>query len=194
MSDHSLWDLQHPAIALDLDLSQAAISGFPRTERHLSDLRGVFRDAQSYDAVLSRENPLVYAVTPVEPAQGDGQMHYGLGILYPGKIGDEFFLTKGHYHSHRPAAEIYVGLKGEGRMLLECEESHECRMVTLRESAVVYVPGHTAHRTVNTGSEPLLYLGIYPANAGHDYAAIAQRNFRMVIVERAGRVVMESRC
>lgn len=193
MSDHSLWDLQHPGIALDLDLSQAAISGFSRTERHLSDLRGVFRDEQSYDAVLSRENPLVYAVTPVELAHGEGQMHYGLGILYPGKIGDEFFLTKGHYHSHRPAAEVYVGLKGEGRMLLECEESHECRMVTLRENAVVYVPGHTAHRTINTGSEPLLYLGIYPANAGHDYATIAQRNFRMVIVERAGRVVMESR-
>lgn len=190
---HFFKDLKIEDFAVDLNLTQGTILGRPRTERCLSDLRGVFRDTRSYELALASGDPLIYAVTPVEPAQGDGQMHYGLGILYPGKIGDEFFLTKGHYHSHRPAAEIYVGLKGEGRMLLECEESHECRMVTLRESAVVYVPGHTAHRTVNTGSEPLLYLGIYPANAGHDYAAIAERNFRMVIVEREGRAVMEPR-
>ena len=31
---------------------------------------------------------------------------------------------------------------------------------------------------MNTGNVPLTYLGVYPAKAGHDYAAIAGRNFR----------------
>jgi len=32
-----------------------------------------------------------------------------------------------------------------------------------------------------------MYLGIYPAQAGHDYGAIATRNFRQVVVERDGQ-------
>jgi len=176
-----------------LDLDQGMIQNRPRIERRLSDLRGSFRDSAAYEAALATGDPLLYAVTAVEPSSGDGQMHYGLGILYPGKVGDEYYLTKGHYHSHRAAAEVYIGLKGEGLMLLEDEATGESRMVPLRKDSVVYVPGHTAHRTVNTGAEPLVYLGIYPSNAGHDYGAIAQTNFRRVIVERDGLPVLESR-
>ncbi len=165
----------------------------PRTERRLSDLRGCFRDPIAYEAALTVGDPLLYAVTAVEPASGEGQLHYGLGILYPGRIGDEYYLTKGHYHSHRAAAEVYVGLKGEGMMLLEEEATGESRMVPLRANSVVYVPGHTAHRTVNTGPEPLVYLGVYPASAGHDYEAIATRNFRKVIIEKEGQPAMEDR-
>jgi glucose-6-phosphate isomerase len=47
------------------------------------------------------------------------------------------------------------------------------------------VPGYTAHRTVNVGDEPLVYLGIYPANAGHDYGQIAKRNFRQMVLAGA---------
>ena len=66
-------------------------------------------------------------------------------------------------------------------------------MLPLQERTVVYVPGHTAHRTINTGDGPLIYLGVYPAAAGHDYGAIAERNFRKVVVEREGRPVMLDR-
>lgn len=178
-------------VAFSLD--SAALGARPRVKRHLADLRGSFADAAAYEAALAQGNPLLYEVASVEPAQGDGQMHYGLGILYPGKIGDEYFLTKGHYHTHRPAAEIYIGLKGEGAMVLEDEATGETRLVHLRAQSVVYVPGHTAHRTVNTGAEPLVYLGVYPSNAGHDYGAIAQKNFRKVVVERDGQPVLIDR-
>jgi glucose-6-phosphate isomerase len=139
------------------------------------------------------DNPVLYEVTAIEPATGDGQLHYGIGILHPGKIGDEYYLTKGHYHSYRPAAEVYIGLAGEGVMLLEDEATGESRMVPLRKNTAVYVPGHTAHRTMNTGDEPLVYLGIYPSNAGHDYGAIADKNFRMCVVERDGAPAMIAR-
>ena len=78
-------------------------------------------------------------------------------------------------------------------MLLEDETTGESRLLPLRPHHAVYVPGRTAHRTMNTGTVPLTYLGVYPARAGHDYSAIAQRNFRMVIVERAGRPTMIER-
>ena len=174
-------------------LESADLGGRPMVKRHLSDVRGSFADATAYEAALAQGNPLLYEVSAVEPANGDGQLHYGLGILYPGKIGDEYYLTKGHYHTHRPAAEIYIGLKGEGAMVLEDEATGETRLVPLRAQSVVYVPGHTAHRTVNTGAEPLVYIGVYPSNAGHDYGAIAQKNFRKVVVERDGQPVLIDR-
>ncbi len=109
----------------------------------------------------------------------------------PGKIGREYYLTKGHFHAWRPAAEVYLGLRGHGLMLLEDER--ESRVVPLMPQTAVYVPGHTAHRTINTGDEPLIYLGVYPAGAGHDYAAIAERNFRTVVVEANGQPVLLDR-
>lgn len=167
--------------------------GAPMVKRHLSDLRGCFADVAAYEAAMAAGNPLLYSVGAVEPSAGDGDLHYGVGMLMPGKIGGEYFMTKGHLHAWRPAAEFYFGLTGEGVMLLEDEASGESRMVPLQPNGVVYVPGHTAHRTMNIGKTPLTYIGVYPAKAGHDYSTIAKTNFRCVIVERDGKPVMIER-
>lgn len=169
------------------------IYGRPAVKRFLHDLRGCFADAKAFDMAAAADNPLLYSVATVEPAGGDGDLHYGLGMLMAGKIGNEYFMTKGHLHSWRSAAEFYIGLTGEGVMLLEDEATGESRMVPLRPHGVVFVPGHTAHRTMNVGRTPLTYLGVYPAKAGHDYGAIAQKNFRCVVVERNGKPVMLER-
>ena len=116
-----------------------------------------------------------------------------VGLIMPGKIGREYFMTKGHLHAWRPAAEFYFGLSGDGVMLLEDELTGESRLVPLRPHHAVYVPGHTAHRTINTGHAPLTYLGVYPAKAGHDYGAIAKRNFRCVVIERDGQPALIER-
>lgn len=158
-----------------------------RVERRLSDLKGCFADTAAFEARLAAENPLLYAVAAVEPGQGDGDLHYGVGVLYPGKIGNEYFMTKGHLHAWRPAAEIYIGLRGQGMMLLEDEATGDNRMEPLVSNSIIYVPGCTAHRTMNTGHEPLVYIGVYPAKAGHDYEAIAKKNFHHVVVEQAGK-------
>jgi glucose-6-phosphate isomerase, archaeal len=172
------------------DPATGEIAGAPATPRHLSDLRGCFADTAAYDAALAAGNPLVYSVAAVAPASGDGDLHYGVGRIQPGKIGDEYFMTKGHLHAWRPAAEFYFGLSGEGAMLLEDEASGESRLVPLRPHHAVYVPGRTAHRTLNTGRTPLTYVGVYPARAGHDYGAIAQKNFRCQVVERNGQATL----
>ena len=177
------------------DPATGDIAGAPTTERLLSDLRGCFADRGAYEAALAAGNPLLYRVASVEPATGNGDLHYGVGRLMPGKIGAEYFMTKGHLHSWREAAEFYIGLTGEGVMLLEDEATGESRLLPLRTNGVVYVPGHTAHRTMNTGPVPLTYIGVYPAKAGHDYSTIARTNFRCVVVERGGQPAMiERKC
>ncbi len=174
------------------DPEQAVVPGARVTERRLSDLRGVFADEAAYAAALAQGDPVLYRVYPVEPAQGEGQLAYALGVILPGKVGAEYYLTKGHYHAWRPAAEFYIGLRGEGVMLLE-DEAGASQLLPLVPDSAVYVPGHTAHRTINTGNEPLVYLGVYPADAGHDYGAIAERNFAQVVVERDGQPALMDR-
>jgi glucose-6-phosphate isomerase len=169
------------------------ISGATPVKRHLSDLRGCFADAAEFEAALAKSNPLIYTVTSFEPGSNDGDLHCGIGLIMPGLVGNEYFMTKGHLHSWREAAEFYIGLSGEGMMLLEDEGTGQSRMAPLRPNHVVYVPGKTAHRTMNTGAAPLTYLGVYPAKAGHDYSTIAAGNFRDVVVQRDGRPVLVSR-
>ncbi len=166
------------------------LAGAAMTKRHLSDLRGCFADATAYQAACAAGNPLVYTVAAVEPGHGEGDLHYGIGLIMPGKIGNEYYMTKGHFHAWRPAAEFYFGLTGEGVLLLEDEATGESRMVPLRPNQAVYVPGHTAHRTMNTGAVLLTYQGVYPAGAGHDYGAIASKNFQCMVIEKNGKPVM----
>jgi glucose-6-phosphate isomerase, archaeal len=177
----------------DFDPETGEIDGAVTTNRYLSDLRGCFADAAAYVDAVSIHDTLLYKVTSVEPGSGDGDLHYGVGVLMPGRIGREYFMTKGHLHVWRDAAEVYIGLRGEGVMLLEDESGDKGRLVSLCPNQIVYVPGHTAHRTINIGKTPLCYIGVYPARAGHDYSAIAARNFHHVVLEHGGKPVMLKR-
>ena len=174
------------------DPRSAEISGAPRSQRKLSQLTGCYADPHAFNAALEQGDPVIYSVSSLEPGSNDGDLHIGLGMVMPGKIGAEYHLTRGHLHAWREAAEIYIGLSGHGLMLLEGQDGADTA-VTLKPNSIVYVPGHTAHRTVNIGTEPLTYLGIYPAKAGHDYAAIAQNNFRQVVIELGGKAVVVKR-
>jgi glucose-6-phosphate isomerase, archaeal len=164
------------------DRNTGLLEGQPRLERRLSDLEGIYSDAQAYQKTLALGNPVVYSVSSLEPGHGAGDLHYGLGVIQPGRVGQEFFMTKGHLHEWREAAEVYIGLSGAGLMLLEHESGRELRAVPFGANSIVYVPGFTAHRTVNVGTEPLKYIGVYPARAGHDYGAIRERNFAQVVI------------
>jgi glucose-6-phosphate isomerase len=176
-----LLDLTSDLLAHQIDAATGTLSGADASERHLSQLRGCFADQAAFEAALAQGDPLVYSVASVERDSGDGALRFGLGTLYPGRVGQEYYLTKGHYHSWRAAAEVYIGISGAGGLLLETEDGQD-GYVPLAAGGIVYVPGHTAHRTVNTGTEPFVYLGVYPAEAGHDYGAIADNNFRQVVV------------
>ena len=176
--------LDFSSLPLLLDLEQGVLGGEPLLVRRLSDLRGLFADEAAYEAALAAGDPVVYTVSTAAGAEGEGQLHVGLGVLEPGRIGDEYFMTKGHLHAWREAAEIYIGLRGSGCMLLEHEQTGETSLAPLLPNSMVYVPGFTAHRTVNTGDEKLVYLGIYAAGAGYDY--LQGSGFKHVVVAGDG--------
>lgn len=157
-----------------------------RTERRLSDLRGYFADERTYESMLAREDTLLYEVYEVSRPHQDGEMLMGVSVIHPGKVGDEFFMTKGHFHAVLDTAEVYLVMSGEGCMVMETPEG-QTAVEWLTPGKVLYVPPRWAHRAVCTGrQEPLVIFFVYPAHAGHDYATIQQSGFCLRVVEDNG--------
>jgi len=115
-----------------------------------------------------------------------GELNVGYTIIYPGKIGDEYYFTKGHFHKNILAGEVYIGVSGEGLILMQDREGG-FMVEEIESEAIVYVPPGFAHRTVNTGKKELIFLSVYPSDAGHDYESIMKTNFAKIVVERGGK-------
>ena len=68
-------------------------------QRRLSALHGQFLDQASYEQMLDQEDSLLYEVYEIHRPQTAGELLTGISILHPGKVGREFFMTKGHFHA-----------------------------------------------------------------------------------------------
>lgn len=152
-------------------------------QRHLSDLKGQFYDQLAYERMLSEEDTLLYEVYEIKRPEIEGELLSGISIVHPGKVGDEFFMTKGHFHTILDTAEMYYCLHGEGFMVMETPEG-EISIEALSSGKVLYVPPRWAHRSVCTSrQEDLVTFFIYPANSGHNYGTIEEKGFRKLVVE-----------
>src|SRR5512147_2824719 len=113
--------------------------------RTLSHMRGMYADDAARARILAREGDrLIYEVYPVNIPEEEGQVLHSTTVLYPGKIGDEFHMTKGHFHVKRNRAEVYLGLSGEGYLLLQTDAG-EVSSVPMKSGTIAYVPPYWAH-------------------------------------------------
>ncbi|MEM2320816.1 MAG: glucose-6-phosphate isomerase family protein [Candidatus Bathyarchaeia archaeon] len=157
-----------------------------KVERYLSDMREHFMNRQAVEEILSSgRNPLIYVVYEIAREE-QGELNVGCTVIYPGKIGDEYYFTKGHFHKNPLAGEIYIGVSGEGLILMQ-DKGGAFSVGEIESGTIVYVPPGFAHRTVNTGKTELVFLAIYPSDAGHDYETIMRTGFAKVVVERGGK-------
>ncbi|MEM2341261.1 MAG: glucose-6-phosphate isomerase family protein [Candidatus Bathyarchaeia archaeon] len=160
-----------------------------KVERYLKDLRDYFLNKQLVENILSRGvNPLIYVVYEVN-RKAEGEFNVGCTVIYPGKIGDEYYFTKGHFHAKEPTSEVYIGISGEGVILMQ-DRSGNTFAENIGPGTIVYIPPGFAHRSVNTGKSELVFLAIYPSEAGHDYETIMKTGFAKLVVEKDGRPVL----
>jgi glucose-6-phosphate isomerase, archaeal len=152
------------------------------TERRLSDMRGMYLDDEDVDV---EGDPLVYRVSGIPVAATTGNVLSSTTVIQPGTVGREYFMTKGHFHEVRDRAEIYLGLSGEGRLLM-ATETGEHVVEPMRRGTVNYVPGGWAHRSINVGEEPLVFFAAYVGDAGHDYATIEEEGFPVLLLKGDG--------
>ncbi len=150
-------------------------------------MKGMFHDKFAFDAALKSGDRLVYEFFDMGVPHSEKDVAYGTSITYPGKVGDEYHMTKGHFHTVIDTAEVYYCLRGHGYMMMENPEGLvEARELKAGQS--VYVPGRYAHRSINVSSaEPFITFFAFPGHAGHDYGTIETKGFRKLIVERDGK-------
>jgi glucose-6-phosphate isomerase len=157
------------------------------TVRRASDMRGYYADADALERLIQDEDdPLHYKVFEKPVPETRGHLMYCISTLQSGQIGDEFFMTKGHYHQVRDTAELYLCLRGQGLMLMKTG-SGQCVAEVMARGRLVYVPPSWAHRSVNTGSEPLVSFCVYPAEAGHNYGDIEDQGFPKRVLRVRGK-------
>lgn len=155
-------------------------------QRRLTDMKNQFLDEDAYHQLLRRDNPVLYEVYEISRPETAGELLHGLSIVHPGKVGAEYYMTKGHFHTVLDTAEVYYCLRGRGYMVMETPEG-EWSVEALYPQRVLYVPPRWAHRSVNVcPDEDLVTFFVYPGNAGHDYGSIEKQGFRKLILEKDG--------
>lgn len=150
-----------------------------RLERRLSDMTGYYVDESDVDP-----EELVYRIYPIPVEKSGSEIQCSTTVIEPGRVADEYFMTKGHFHKVWHRSEIYLGVRGEGRLLMATEAGKHA-VEPIRPGSVSYVPGGWAHRSLNVGDEPLVFFAAYVGDAGHDYLTIAERGFPVRIVAGA---------
>jgi len=165
------------------------ITGLSKTaessKRYLSAIKNMFLDTVAADKMLEEGDPLVYEFYELGVPEDAGDIAFGASITYPGKVGKEFFMTKGHFHTVLETAEVYFCLSGEGGMIFENPEG-DVTFEEFKPGVAVYVPQRYAHRSVNTGTEPMVTFFAFRGDAGHDYGTIETKGYRKLVVEKDG--------
>ena len=153
-------------------------------KRSLSAMKGQYCDREAYSRLLAIEDTVLYEVYEVKRPEMAGELLHGVSIVHPGQVGDEYFMTKGHFHTVLETAEVYYCQKGQGVMVMETPEG-DWAVEPLYPGCVLYVLPRWAHRSVNTSPDgDLVTFFVYPGNAGHDYGTIEEQGFRKLVVER----------
>jgi glucose-6-phosphate isomerase len=177
--------------SVDFDLI-AGVMKNPKNHlvRRASDMRGYYRDEKALDALIAADNPVHYEVFECPVPSEYGHLMFCISDLKPGRVGDECFMTKGHYHTQINTAETYLALRGRGFMMMKTTHG-QCRYEEFRPGRMVYVPPYWGHRSINTGDEPLISFCVYPGDAGHNYGDIEREGFPKRVFLRGGKIVVE---
>jgi glucose-6-phosphate isomerase len=163
----------------------------PSTSRYakkLSDLRGFFHDGKALDAKIAKDgDQTVYEVIDYRHEESD--LAFGTTIMWPGKVGEEFYLTRGHFHVRRECGEAYYTQSGRGILLLESRDG-QIRTVEMKPGVCAFIPPDWAHRSINTGAEKLVFTWFCATDAGHEYGEIERLGMRRLVVDRGGKTVV----
>jgi len=162
-------------------------SDIVKIERKLKDISSIFENQEALKSMdLEQVAYEVESYLPV-PEGTEGGLFFGTSYLYPGKVGNEYFMTKGHFHSKIDTAEFYWCLTGEGILLLMDAEGN-VTAEKMQKGSIHYIPGKIAHRIANTGNELLTIGACWPSDAGHDYQTIAETGFSVRVLDVDGNV------
>jgi glucose-6-phosphate isomerase len=177
-------------ISVQFDFATGIFAPFQEVvNRRMSHLKEMFYDQAAVQAIMADDNRVIYEIRYHPFITSTSDMALGVTRIFPGKVGDEYHMTKGHFHERPDQPEIYFCVHGEGYLLLETREG-DFEAVPWRPGTITHIPPMWAHRVVNTGKETLFFVASYHIAAGHDYGPVIERGFSQIVVERDGLPVL----
>ena len=142
---------------VELGLKDFNLKGEPviYQQRALKDIASIFLDQEASELIPS--DTVAYHVQTWMPVPDgtQGGLSFGTSTIRPGKVGNEYFMTKGHFHSKSDRAEFYWGVQGKG-MLILMDRDRNTWAEEVYPGSLHYIGGEIAHRLANTGSEDLV--------------------------------------
>ena len=178
----------HP-LSVQFDFEKGEFSPYQkRAERKLSDLSMMFQAKEIVKQVVEKDDPLIYEIFYYGFQTSLSDMALGVTRIQSGTIGGEYYMTKGHYHQAHDQPEIYFCVKGNGYLLLETRDG-EFRAEKWTRGTISHIPPMWAHRVVNIGTEPLVFVATYHLAAGHEYEPVVKRGFLKRVIEENGKAV-----
>lgn len=142
----------------------------------IGDLKGIFADEETRQNL--DQDKIVYRVQyyfPIDEGT-EGGLFFGNTTIYPGKVGNEYFMTKGHFHAKGDRGEYYWCIQGRG-ILLFMDRNRNTWAEEMTTGSLHYMPENVAHRTINVGSDAMTFGACWPSDAGHDYGTILEQGF-----------------
>ena len=110
-------------------------------------------------------------------------------ILPPGKHGQEYNKTFGHYHPDGAPNETYQVIYGEGLFIMQKKDLSEVCLVKVKTGDEVVITPVWGHALINTGSLPVITFDDW--RIGHtpaDYSAIEQlHGMAYYLIDEAGQ-------
>lgn len=172
---------------VEVSLNDFRMKGEPviDQQRSIKDIAGIFLDQEAVKLILP-ETPVYTVQSWLPVAEGTpGGLFFGTSTIISGKVGNEFFMTKGHFHAQSDRAEFYWGVQGKG-MLILMDRNRRTWAEEVYPGSLHYIGSEIAHRLANTGDENLIVGACWPSDAGHDYEEIAVNGFSARLMEVDG--------
>jgi glucose-6-phosphate isomerase, archaeal len=152
--------------------------------KYIGELAGIYASEDSFQrSAEQRGGEIAYRVNELRFTEQPSDLITGISILNPGKVGSEFFMTRGHLHRRADRPETYYCVSGHGILLMETLDG-KVEAAEMRPGNIVYVPPFWIHRSINIGSEIFATLFSYPADAGQNFEIVRKANgFQLLVVD-----------
>ena len=121
---------------VDWGTGHIAGEGIDESVKTLGELPGIFQDEEAWRSM--DPETVVYRVRFWRPVPDGtaGGLFWGSTVLQPGRVGDEYFMTHGHFHAIRDRAEYYATVKGKGAMLFMDDDARPGARTWCREPCI----------------------------------------------------------
>lgn len=158
---------------LNFETGEIEGAGITSVLRTLADLAPIFADQEAL-AALPFDTPVYRTYGPPEPPDdAPAELLAATTVLYPGLVGREAFMTRGHFHVRPDRGETCLTLRGTGMLLLRDHAGRKERL-PMTPGSLHMIDGTFAHRVANVGVEPLIFYVTWLSDCGHDYASVSQ--------------------